>query len=81
MKIEYRIVADNGVYRYVIKKTSKYSTKTNPLWVSIGFSDDLEEAEEKLKKLVAAEAKEPTGTVIRTYTEADLIVDRLKGKA
>ena len=80
MKRKFRIVSENGAARYAIEKTSRVSTEKAPHWIAVAWRDNLEDAELKIRELVANEEKEPTGTVIKEYSVDDLIVDRLRGK-
>jgi hypothetical protein len=74
--VKYRIIIRNSnTYPYGIeKKEPGFFTD----WISVDVASSIMIAENTLHKYIAAKLP-PVGTVVKTYDESDLIVDKLTG--
>jgi len=75
-KMKYRIiVTDSTAYPYRVQKKER---SFSLFWKDIGGGEDITDAEEVLRKYIRAKIPK-VGTIIKTYDESDLIVEKLKG--
>lgn len=74
-KFKYRIVViDDEDQPFMIQRKSWL------FWRNIGQTYTVSNAETKIKELLQQQAKYTVGSVVKVYTEADLLVDKLRGK-
>lgn len=77
MKIKYKyriVVIDDESRPFMIQR------KRWLFWKNVDKKYSIDEAEQEIRHFLSKQAKYAVGSVVGTYTEEDLLVDKLRGK-